>query len=59
MCAPITLDDIDMFPPRIQDEVRTMLILTLRVQTMFYISISVMMSFVMIHTWLIHTWLIQ
>lgn len=53
MCAPITLDDIDMFPPRIQDEVRTMLILTLRVQTMFYISISVMMSFVMIHTWLI------
>ena len=52
MCAPITLDDVDQFPPRIQDEVRAMLVFALRLQTILYTTLLVMFALLMVHSWL-------
>ena len=53
MCAPITLDDIDQFPPRIQDEVRAMLVFTLRLQTAVYSLMLLVFWMMLLHTWFI------
>ena len=52
MCAPITLDDVDQFPPRIQDEVRAMLVFTLRLQTAFYSIVLLIFCLMLLQTWL-------
>ena len=52
MCAPITFDDISSLPPRIQDEVRGMLIFTFRMQMVLYATFIFMFLLMLFYTWL-------
>ena len=52
MCAPITLDDVDHFPPRIQDEVRRMLVFTIRLQMILQCILLFAFFLLMVYSWL-------